>query len=31
MVQLKRVTALDLVIPLPLVGSSITAGDEETM
>ena len=31
MVQLKRVTALDLIIPLPFVGGSITAGDEETM
>jgi hypothetical protein len=31
MVQLKRVTALDLIMSLPLVGGSITAGDEETM
>ena len=31
MVQLKRVTALDLIMLLPFVGGSITAGDEETM
>ena len=31
MVKLKRVTVLDLIILLPFVGGSITAGDEETM
>ena len=31
MVQLKGVTALDLIMLLPFVGGSITAGDEETM
>ena len=30
-VELKRVTAVDLIIPPPLVGSSITAGDKEAM
>ena len=31
MVQLKRLTSLDLIMLLPFLGGSITAGHEETM